>query len=303
MRSRFIARLRSIAGISRVPFLLLPLVLVASGAAAAAYDGSFSWTHTFLALLGLIAAHVAVNSLNEASDMQTGIDLETERTPFSGGSGTLPAGELSVRTAYLWAFLMVAVAVAVGLHFLAVIGSVLLPILIIGLVSIVAYTHLLSRMGFGEVLAGLGLGALPVLGTALVQEGTLGPAAIAVSIPAFLMTFNLLLLNEFPDEAADRKGGRRNLVLLLGRRGAARLWALAVLLVPISIVVSATEGSLPPLALVACAPTLLTLSGLRWAFRHPDARVPIPALAGNVAWNLATNAVLAGMLALSILLG
>ena len=303
MKSRLVAKLKSIAGISRAPFLLLPGVLVAAGAAAAAYDGSFSWVHTLFALLGLVAAHAAVNSLNEASDMQTGIDLETERTPFSGGSGTLPAGQLSVRAAYAWAFTMVGVAVAVGVYFLAEVGTEILPILVVGLVAIVAYTHLLARMGFGEALAGLGLGALPVLGTAIVQDGTLGHAAIAASVPAFLMTFNLLLLNEFPDEAADRKGGRRNLVLLLGRRGAARLWALATLLVPASIVVGVAEGALPPLALVACAATLLALPGLRWALRHPDARVPIPALGGNVAWNLATNALLAAMLAVTAALG
>ena len=241
--------------------------------------------------------------MNEASDMQTGIDLQTERTPFSGGSGTLPAGELSVRTAYVWAFAMVALAVAVGVYFLIEIGTDLLPILAVGLVAIVAYTHLLARLGFGEVLAGLGLGALPVLGTALVQAGTLGSAAVAVSIPAFLMTFNLLLLNEFPDEAADRKGGRRNLVLLLGRRNAARLWAVAVLLVPGTIVAAVLESWLPPLTLVACAATLLTVPGLRWALRRPDARVPIPALGGNVAWNLATNALLAATLAIAATLG
>ncbi len=30
------------------------------------------------------------------------------------------------------------------------------------------------------------------------------PAAWSAALPAFLMTFNLLLLNEFPDEEADR---------------------------------------------------------------------------------------------------
>ena len=32
--------------------------------------------------------------------------------------------------------------------------------------------------------------------------------ALAAGVPAFLMTFNLLFLNEFPDEEADRAGGR-----------------------------------------------------------------------------------------------
>ena len=86
------AGIKDFAGVARAPFLLLPPTLVASGGAAAAWDGSFSWLHTIMAVIGLVVLHMAVNILNEWSDMRTGIDLETERTPFSGGSGTLPAG-------------------------------------------------------------------------------------------------------------------------------------------------------------------------------------------------------------------
>ena len=85
-------------GVARAPFLLLPVTLVALGAAAGASDGAFDVTRTLLALVGLVALHVAVNAFNEVSDFRSGIDLETERTPFSGGSGTLPSGALEVRT-------------------------------------------------------------------------------------------------------------------------------------------------------------------------------------------------------------
>lgn len=288
---------RPLLGISRVPFLLLPVVLVAAGAAASAFDsGSFSWVRALLALLGLVAAHVGVNALNEACDMQTGIDLETERTPFSGGSGTLPSGALGVKATYLWGFFALAVAAAVGIYFLLEVGLVLLPILLLGLVMIVAYTHVLARVGVGEIAAGLGLGTLPILGTSLVLDGHIGWAAIAAAVPAFFMTFGLLLLNEFPDETADRRGGRKNLVLLLGRPGAARVWAAAVVATPLTLGVAVVLGALPPLALVACLPALFVVPGLRWALRAPETPVPMPALGGNVVWNLATNAVLAAAL-------
>ncbi|UCC49021.1 MAG: hypothetical protein JSV41_02255, partial [Gemmatimonadota bacterium] len=87
------------AGVARAPFLLLSVTLVAAGTGAAAYLGMHDWAAAGLALLGLLGAHVAVNALNEASDYRTGIDLKTVRTPFSGGSGTLPAGRLSYRAA------------------------------------------------------------------------------------------------------------------------------------------------------------------------------------------------------------
>jgi 1,4-dihydroxy-2-naphthoate octaprenyltransferase len=117
--------------------------------------------------------------------------------------------------------------------------------------------------------------------------------SIAASWPAFFMTFNLLLLNEFPDEPADRKGGRRNLLLLFGRPVAARIYALAALLVPTSLIVAAALGALPPLALLAVLPSLLLAKPLQWALTKPAEPVPIPALAANVVWNLATNSLLA----------
>ena len=290
------------AGVARVPFLLLPITLVASGAAAAAYDGHFSWSRSVVALVGLVALHVAVNVLNEWSDMRTGIDLHTQRTPFSGGSGMLPAGAISSGATLAFGLAAAAVGLAAGVWFLIQVGWVLLPIMIVGAVCVLAYTDVLARVGVGEIAAGLGMGGLPVIGTALVQDGTLGPTAVAAAVPATLMTFNLLLLNEFPDEEADRAGGRRSLVILLGRRGAAYTYAAAALLTPTAIVAAVVVGVLPQYSLAAVLPSALLKEPLRWAFTDPASPVSIPALGANVGWNLATNVFLAASLALAVLL-
>ncbi len=96
--------------------------------------------------------------------------------------------------------------------------------------------------------------------------GTIGRAAWAAGVPAFLMTFNLLLLNEFPDEKADRAGGRLNLVLLLGRRRAALVYIAAAVGDP---VVDRWRPSLaqwlPPLALIGCLPFWFAVPAVRWA--------------------------------------
>jgi len=279
---------------------LLPPTLVASGAAAAAWDGSFSWSRTVLAMVGLVSLHMAVNIINEWSDMRTGIDLHTERTPFSGGSGTLPAGGMRPRTALVFGLVCAGVGLVIGLWFLIEVGWVLLPIVIAGAVSVLAYTNVLARIGIGEMAAGFGLGAGPVIGTALVQGGGWSTAAMAASVPAFFMTFNLLLLNEFPDEQADREGGRRNLVILLGRRAAAWIYAAAGLATPLAIVIAVLLRVLPPLSLIAVLPSILLVKPLQWAFADPKLPVPIPALGANVAWNLATNTVMALALVIAI---
>lgn len=290
------ASLKAFLGVVRAPFLLLPVTLVASGAAAAAYGGEFLWSRTLIALLGLVALHAAVNALNESSDMRTGIDLHTRRTPFSGGSGTLPAGLMTEPTARVVGYGAFAVGAACGAWFLFEVGWRLLPIFVAGAVCVLAYTDRLARLGVGEFAAGLGLGALPVLGTALVQGGSLGLPAVAASLPAFLMTFNLLLLNEFPDEVPDRRGGRRNLVILLGRKAAARTYAAAALLAPASILSAVVLEALPPVCALGALPSALLARPLQWAFGDPEQPVPVPALSSNVAWNLCTNLTLAATL-------
>jgi 1,4-dihydroxy-2-naphthoate octaprenyltransferase len=297
------ANISSFAAVARAPFLLLPPTLIASGAAAAAWDGAFSWTHTVLALIGLVALHMAVNILNEWSDLRTGIDLETERTPFSGGSGTLPAGRMSSRTALLFGLVCAGVGLVIGLWFVKQLGMVMLPIVALGGICVLSYTDVLAKMGIGEIAAGFGLGAGPVIGTALVQDGSWSTAAAWASVPAFLMTFNLLLLNEFPDEAADRKGGRKNLVILFGRKTAAWIYAVAGVATPVAIVAAVVVRALPPLALAAALPSLLLVKPLAWVFGDIEAPVPIPALGANVAWNLFTNTAIAATLITAMAVG
>jgi 1,4-dihydroxy-2-naphthoate octaprenyltransferase len=281
---------------------MLPVTLVAAGAAAGFYHGHFRWSRTLIALIGLLALHMAVNILNEWSDMRTGIDLATERTPFSGGSGTLPAGEMGVRGALVFGLGCAAVGLAIGLWFVSTVGWVVLPIMVVGAICVLAYTDFLARLGVGELAAGLGLGGLPVVGTALVQNGALGSAAWAAAIPATLMTFNLLLLNEFPDEEADRQGGRRNLIILFGRRTGAWIYSTAAVATPGSIVVAVVCDALPATALAAALPSLLLIKPLRWVADDTELPVPIPALGANVVWNLATNTVMAGALVTAVYL-
>lgn len=286
----------ALVGISRGPFLALPIALVATATAAASCAGPWSPLYAGLALVGLLALHIAVDAINEAADAESGIDYETDRTPFSGGSGTIPAGLVSVRFAYGWGFGFAALGAAIGIYFLFEVGPALLPIFGLGALCVLGYTHWLLKVGVGEVFAGLGLGALPVLGGAMVHSGQIPREAIAAAVPAFFMTFNLLLLNEFPDADADQRGGRRHLVILLGRRPAAWAYLAAALGTPAALALFVAVGWLPPLCLLACAPTLLLLPALRWARAAPQTTPPLPALASNVMWNLATHAVLAATL-------
>ncbi len=81
--------------LARAPFLLLSVIIVVLAAAMAhaelqGTEQSLDGSLFALVLLGAVAAHIAVNSLNEYLDFKSGLDERTHRTPFSGGSGFLP---------------------------------------------------------------------------------------------------------------------------------------------------------------------------------------------------------------------
>ena len=294
-------RLAAYARVARAPFLALPVTLVVLGTATAALDGGFDPVAAGLAFLGLLALHVSINARNEYRDYQSGVDFETEPTPFSGGSGALPEGAIDPVAARHLATATAMVGALVGAYFLLEVGLVLLPILVVGAISVLFYTSHLARYGLGELFAGLGLGGFPVLGTALVQVGSITPAMILASVPATILTVQLLLLNEFPDVEADRMGNRKNLIHRLGRPAAGKLYVVAGLAVPVSILGGWLLGPLPRWSLLGAVPSLLLLRPSRWALTRPETELPVDAQRDNVLWILGTNLALALGFAVSLL--
>lgn len=285
--------LPGILGVVRAPFLPLAALLAASGALAQG-SGHVDLLRLLAAALGLLAAHALVNVLNELADDASGLDRQTVRTPFSGGSGSLQNGLITRQGAWWVAAACAAVALAVGA--VALVGWRewrLLPVLAAGAACILLYTPWLLRIGLGELAAGLGLGGLPVVGAALLQGGALQPAVVLVAIAATAMTFNLLLFNTIPDAEPDRRAGRRSLVHRVGVAGTARVglaaWAVATLALGWGLV----TGALPPWAALAAIPAIaFIVPAGRWTLAGAPLPVPLPVLGANVVHNLATHAAL-----------
>ena len=280
------SRLAVILGPMRLPFLTLPPLCVLLGAAAAARDGAaVTAGPVLLALLGALAAHVAVNALNEYDDFRSRLDEITTRTPFSGGSGTLPAHPEAAPLALGIGLAAVAVTVAVGIHFLRRAGWGIVPLGLAGLLLVVLYTRWLTRSVVLCLLApGLGFGPLMVVGTAYVLGGRYGPTAwVASLVPLFLVS-GLLLLNQLPDAEADARVGRRHLVVAHGRRVAVRVYGLLLLLTYVSVVGGWLAGVLPAWSLLVLLTLPLALATWRGAAAHAaDIPALVPYLGRNVA--------------------
>ena len=116
---------------TRPQFLILSVISAFLGTAIAWNEGFFQPGHALLAGIGLILAHISVNTLNDYFDYRSGIDLTTKRTPFSGGSGILPAGLLRPQQV-LWLGLgALLLAIPVGVYFTVISGWQLLPLLLV----------------------------------------------------------------------------------------------------------------------------------------------------------------------------
>lgn len=278
----------------RAPFLVLSVALALLGAATAYWHGFGHLGHSLLLGLGVVLAHAAVNLFNELSDFRTGIDEHTARTPFSGGSGMLQAGHTTPPqvAAVAWGALLA--AGAIGLYFFWVSGWPILALMACGALAIRFYTSHLARWGVGELVSGLTLGSFVVIGVHYALTRFMTPDIVYVSVIPGILTALLLFLNEFPDMEADRRGGRRHLVILLGRRRSAVLYAAAVALVFALVAAGPFVLNIPYALLIALAALPLGVAAAWLTLRHYDDPPRLVRAQGlNVALVIATDLLLA----------
>ncbi len=291
-----------ILGPMRVPFLTLPPVCVALGAGTAFWTtGHVDGFYVVLALLGALAAHISVNALNEYFDFKSGLDFRTQRTPFSGGSGTLPANPDKAPWAARTGWIAFGLTALIGLYFLWVRGWALLPLGLLGLFVIAAYTVWLTRVPLLCLVApGLGFGVLMVMGTDFVLTGRYSWPAFAASLVPFFLVSNLLLLNQFPDVEADRSVGRRHLLITAGRRSSAVVYSIFLGLTFVSLAAAVYLGLLPRASLLGLVMLVVAVPTAAGVLKHANDLSKLkPYLGLNVLLNLLTPA----LVALGLLVG
>ncbi|MCU0237156.1 MAG: prenyltransferase [Acidobacteria bacterium] len=278
----------------RAPFLVLAMALTLLGIATAHWHGFDHAGHSLLLVIGVVLAHAAVNLFNELSDHGTGIDAHTERTPFSGGSGMLQAGKTTPRQVRLAAYGTLLAAGAIGLYFCLASGWPLLALMACGALAIRFYTSHLSRWRVGELVSGLTLGSFVVIGSHYALTSFMTLDVLYISLPPGLLTALLLFLNEFPDAEADRRGGRRHLVIAFGRKKSAMIYAVSVALVFVLIAAGPFILNIPHVVLIALLALPLGVAAAAQALRyHDDPPRLVPAQALNVALVIVTDLLLA----------
>ena len=272
---------------TRPSFLLLTPLNYSVGLAAAYIEGSFNVFHSILGLVGVLLAHISINVINDYFDYESGLDLKTTRTPFSGGSGILPAGDLNPRSVYHFALACLILGGAIGVYFAYAMGWMLLPLILFAAFTIYFYTPFLSRWYVGELFTGINFGFLMAVGAYFIMTGRY---SISVFVPAVIpgiLGAALLLINEFPDLEPDRETGRRNIVMVLGLERASKVYAGLVASTYAWVLICIAFKLLPWTTLVTFLTLPTALKAARGAIaNHSDIEKLIPALGANIQWIL-----------------
>lgn len=284
-------KIKILLGPIRVPFLTLPPVCIFLGVSVSYWRiGSVNWYYAFLALLGALLSHISVNAFNEYYDFKSGLDFRTRKTPFSGGSGTLPQHPELAGWTFFIATISLLATLGIGLYFFKIWGAAIIPLGLVGILLVVSYTTWITRHPFLCLIApGLGFGVLWIMGTDFVLSGSYSLPAFCASLVPFFLVNDLLLLNQFPDVEADITVGRRHIPAILGRKKASYIYLLFLFLTYLSISLSVTLKLLPKGALLGLLTIPLAVSSSWKAVRFSEnISELIPALKLNVLINLLT---------------
>lgn len=254
-----------------------------------------------LSLLGALSAHVSVNTLNEYFDFKSGLDLNTQRTPFSGGSGALPASPQALQGTLMVGVASLLLSMIIGGFFVYQLGWFLLPIGLLGVFLVFAYTTWINKHPLLCLIApGLGFGPLMVMGSYWVMGAHYSEAVWLLSLVPFFLVNNLLLFNQYPDIKADKQAGRRHLLIAHGTRVGVIIYGLFSLLSVLMMALLVVLGLIPALALLALLPLPLVFYSLIGLAKHQESIAQYPQyLRSNVIATLTTLV----LLSLGILLG
>lgn len=216
-------------------------------------SGQFDAILFLLALVATMCVHAGANVLNDVGDESGGTDRQnTDRIyPYTGGSRFIQAGILEAPAMARLGISLLAVAAIAGLLLLLAKGPMILAFGLAGVALAVFYSLgpiRLASIGLGELAVAVGLGVIPVVGSAWLQSGVIDNPAVIFSVPVSAWVAAILLINEVPDMPADGATGKRTLPVRLGNNGTAVLYVVIQLAAVVATVQMALTGQLPLLA-------------------------------------------------------
>jgi len=212
--------------------------------------GTFDAWFFIVVVIGVTVNHCGLNMIDDVFDYLNAVDhtTEDEKNPYTGGSGVLTEGTLSVgrmRTAAIACFVFTGL---IALYLTVAVGWAVLIFSAIGVFSSVFYTAPPIRFGYrglGELGLLINFGPVICLGAFYVQTGCIALEPGVISLVPGCMMWSMIVINEIPDYEADRRAGKMNLVARLGRQAGIALYTAGLVAAYGVIIVSVGAGICP----------------------------------------------------------
>lgn len=214
----------------RAPFFTASVISVILGAVIAwNITSKFHLLNFVLTAIGVILIHAGTNLTNDYFDHKSNLDeLNINHTPFSGGSRVIQDNGITPKAMLIAGLGAFTLAAIIGFYLNAVTkGNVILYIGITGFFIGYFYTAKPLKLGYtalGEIITVIACGPLIVYGTYYVLAQTHAIQPLFASIPIGILVGLILYINEFQDQEADKKVGKKTLVVVLGKTRAIKLY-------------------------------------------------------------------------------
>ncbi len=260
----------------RAPFFTATIIPVTLGSIIAWHDTSdFIWLRFWLTMVSILFIHAGTNLANDYFDHLSGCDeANSTPTPFSGGSRVIQEGLIAPKKILYVSLASFIVGSAIGLYLNHMCnGNVILILGMIGVSLGFFYSIKSFRIGYGglgELAVGIGFGPLILLGSYYVQVQALTFRIFLISIPVGILIALVVFINEFPDYLADKKAGKRTLVVRLGKESAIVLYHILLASVYLVIAGLVIFQFLPILSLIVLLSLPLAIKAFRVSRKNFD---------------------------------
>ncbi len=222
--------------LSRLPFLSPGIAALVTGMVIAIrMDHDYEPGLVGISLLGMAFIMLATYYFNEYYDYE-GDRINRKFTKFSGGSRAIPDLKVPRPMARAAGWSAIIVLLGVSVTYLLLYFDdypLLLPLALFGAFCGVFYSSppfQWAYTGIGEVMIGGCYGVLSVVSGFYLVSGELNLDMAFIALPAALTIFGVIMVNEFPDYEADKAVRKKNIVVRMGPRKAAYVYAAAMLL-------------------------------------------------------------------------
>jgi len=230
----------------RIKFILASIIAVSNGIAISYWKtGTIDPGYALLTYFGIMCLHISVDLLNDYSDFKRGIDTNTQRTRYSGGTGVIPENLINPKIIYFAGVIFLIFGGLTGLYFVTIKGIVILILLTFAIISIYFYSTNIVNAGLGELFVAI-KGCMIVMGTYYIQSDTIDLTSVFVGIIVGLLSSVVLLVTSFPDYDADKKGGRRTLVILSGKENSVKIF-IAIIMVTYGLIIGGAILNIIPI--------------------------------------------------------